>query len=759
MKKNCLKSLLTIILLFSISSCDQTSNDVASEEFILPEIVEEVKQGMFTFIDQSVSIEDYSQNEVLEIPRSYIHNGKEIIVEHVEAISSYASKIIVSDTIKSFNAENLELEKVKEFKVNNNNPYFTSKNGIIYSKDQKEIVRFPIAKEYDASCLDNVEIIGDYAFNKVKLDGKNIVLPDTIKTIGDYAFYCSHAIDISLSNNLESIGKFAFYYNSFKSLEFPNSLKSIDENAFDQSLGLKSVYIGKNVEKIGLYSFINSPHLSTFIIDNDNNYYCSVDNVLYSKDKKSLYFYPYGVGFDEYLVIPECERIVNFSYNHVSSIDMSNSNVKEICDDAFRYSDSLDYVTFSNCLERIGDHAFYNNDISDIDLPESLLYIGESAFAKNELKEVVISKNVVTLKDYCFDSNDITSLYISENVSEIGANIVKNNPNLSSIEVDPNNQYYHMNEQVLYSKDNKKLVLFPLYNTDSSYTVLNGCEEIYSEAFWKINTLTSVKLPESLLSIGNEAFYQCYNLESMVIPSNVNKLGKGIFKGCDNLKSISLPTNIDEIPDSMFSNCVILDNVVIPEGVKVIGNSAFGACLKLSNLTLPSTLKHIKSGAFFSCNKLYSIDLPKGLLIIESNAFLCGVKSITIPSTVVYIGNFVFDEIKEIIVSKDNLYYSSIDGNLYNKDCSTLLCYASGKEDSKFVIPSSVTRVKEDVFRFSENLKELYVPDNVIFFEYQKFSIYEIDIYLQNSEIPSTWGGFSYGATIHYNYDFSNLNN
>ena len=87
------------------------------------------------------------------------------------------------------------------------------------------------------------------------------------------------------------------------------------------------------------------------------------------------------------------------------------------------------------------------------------------------------------------------------------------------------------------------------------------------------------------------------------------------------------------------------------------------------------------------------------------------------------------------------------------------MCYASGKEDSKFVIPSSVTRVKEDVFRFSENLKELYVPDNVIFFEYQKFSIYEIDIYLQNSEIPSTWGGFSYGATIHYNYDFSNLNN
>ena len=64
-----------------------------------------MKKKFLTFIDQSVSIEDYSQNEVLEIPRSYIHNGKEIIVEHVEAISSYASKIIVSDTIKSFNAQ------------------------------------------------------------------------------------------------------------------------------------------------------------------------------------------------------------------------------------------------------------------------------------------------------------------------------------------------------------------------------------------------------------------------------------------------------------------------------------------------------------------------------------------------------------------------------------------------------------------------------------------------------------------------------
>ena len=44
----------------------------------------------------------------------------------------------------------------------------------------------------------------------------------------------------------------------------------IDDNAFDYSLRLISVYIGKNVEKIGLYSFINSPHLSIFNIDNVN---------------------------------------------------------------------------------------------------------------------------------------------------------------------------------------------------------------------------------------------------------------------------------------------------------------------------------------------------------------------------------------------------------------------------------------------------------------------------------------------------------
>ena len=78
---------------------------------------------------------------------------------------------------------------------------------------------------------EGLESIGDYCFCDTRI--REIVIPRTVKSIGDNAFYeCKNLIDVTLPEGLESIGVGCFRYTAIKEIIIPKSVKSIGKYAF-----------------------------------------------------------------------------------------------------------------------------------------------------------------------------------------------------------------------------------------------------------------------------------------------------------------------------------------------------------------------------------------------------------------------------------------------------------------------------------------------------------------------------------------------
>jgi hypothetical protein len=121
---------------------------------------------------------------------------------------------------------------------------------------------------------------------------------------------------------------------------------------------------------------------------------------------------------------------------------------------------------------------------------------------------------------------------------------------------------------------------------------------------------------------------------------------------------------------------------------------------------------------FAYCSGLTSISIPKSVTSIRERAFVgnSSLTSVTIPSSVVSIGSGAFGNCKnlfEINVETGNSAYYSLDGILFNKDKTRLVQYPSGKTDSNYDIPTSVTEIGGRAFYGSFALKSVTIPNSV----------------------------------------------
>ena len=116
-----------------------------------------------------------------------------------------------------------------------------------------------------------------------------------------------------------------------------------------------------------------------------------------------------------------------------------------------------------------------------------------------------------------------------------------------------------------------------------------------------------------------------------------------------------------------------------------------------------------------------------GTVVICDCAFWCcsNLREITLPPSITSIGDHAFSSCRnlhEINVADSNNVYKAIEGVLYTKDLKTIICYPQGKEDNKFVIPSSITSISERAFSSCNNLREIILPLGVTSISERAFS-------------------------------------
>ena len=107
----------------------------------------------------------------------------------------------------------------------------------------------------------------------------------------------------------------------------------------------------------------------------------------------------------------------------------------------------------------------------------------------------------------------------------------------------------------------------------------------------------------SVRYIAQYAFSSCSNITSIYIPDGVVSIGNGAFNSCENAITIRIPNSVtgDSFGERTFAGCKSLTSINIPEGITTIGIFTFYQCSQLEEISFPSTLTVIKNDAFLEC--------------------------------------------------------------------------------------------------------------------------------------------------------------
>ena len=155
--------------------------------------------------------------------------------------------------------------------------------------------------------------------------------------------------------------------------------------------------------------------------------------------------------------------------------------------------------------------------------------------------------------------------------------------------------------------------------------VIDGCTYLYTKEIVILvkaeKNITTVNIPEGVISIRNDVFSECNTLTSLTIPTSVKSIDDWAFWGCRSLATFDVHENnllysssedkkilFNKDKTILIAYPTATDTVEIPDGVTNIGVGAFNYCCNLTELTIPASVTSIGNLAFTCCYNLKTVN-------------------------------------------------------------------------------------------------------------------------------------------------------
>ena len=313
------------------------------------------------------------------------------------------------------------------------------------------------------------------ATNKIIAGCKGTVIPNSVTSIGEDAFYrCAELTSITI----------------------PNSVTSIGEDAFCYCAELTSITIPSSVTSIGKRAFVSCPELTSIIVATGNPVYDSRNN---------------------------CNAVVETATNRIiagcKGTVIPNS-VISIGEEAFLGCKGLTTINIPNSVTKIGKSAFGSSGLISLNIPNSVTNIEDRTFEYcSSLTSIIIPNSVTNIEDGTFvGCRRLASINIPHSVKSIGWEAFSSCESLTSLSIP--NSVTDIAWEAFSNCDSLAEIVVETGNP--KYDSRNNCNAIIET---ETNTLIvgcmNTTIPNSVTSIGYYAFESCTGLTSLSIPNSV----------------------------------------------------------------------------------------------------------------------------------------------------------------------------------------------------------------------------------------------
>lgn len=475
------------------------------------------------------------------------------------------------------------------FTVDAANSKYCDKDGLLCSKDGKTLIHVP------------------YKYDKLKMPGDELIIPETITKINKAAAISCYMKKVTL-NNVENIGV----------------------GAFNSCSALETVKIGKKIDKIGTGAFTNCSRISAFEVDDDNKKYQAVEGVIFTKPTPDhLVLYPSGK--EGAYTVPEGTKIID--------------------ENAFADVFYLNKITLAKSVEKIEKFAFKGaKKLEEVDFnnTEKLTSIGEQAFTGTPLKKVTIPSCVTTLGVAAFSQlAELTEVKFAagSKLTELSSNLFQNCKKLEKVLFDGENNINTISSAVFDGCEKLKNLAIPQKVTVIASGAFKGTKELETVTFaenaildrigesaFAESGIKHIELPQSVKTIQTLAFDHCASLKEIKLPKDFSNVAEGAFNFCESLLKFIVESGNTRYStlDGMLCDINKTTLEVFPAGkadskytlipyFTTIAPYAFYGSQKISNITFPRSVTKIGIRAIALCENLSSLSFMGETKIPELN--------------------------------------------------------------------------------------------------------------------------------------------